>query len=108
MRIEEVAGQAIGLVPALSRLRMLRCWAGTTDMTCDGAPIIDETPVANLHINGGWCYGGFKAICGSGWVFADQLATGRVHDLARPFSLDRFATGAMQDEAAVGPMPNHR
>jgi sarcosine oxidase subunit beta len=108
MRIEEVAGQAIGLVPALSKLRMLRCWAGTTDMTCDGAPIIDETPVANLHINGGWCYGGFKATCGSGWVFADQLATGRVHDLARPFSLDRFATGAVQDEAAVGPMPQAR
>jgi sarcosine oxidase subunit beta len=77
-------------------------------MSFDGAPIIGETPVKNLFLNGGWCYGGFKATCGSGWVFADQLATGRVHELARPFSLDRFATGAVQDEAAVGPMPNHR
>jgi len=107
-RIEEVAGQAIGLVPALSKLRMLRCWSGITDMTCDGAPIIDATPIAGLHINGGWCYGGFKATPGSGWVFAEQLASGRVHPLAAPFRLDRFTTGAMHDEAAAGPMPQHR
>ncbi len=108
MRIEEVAGQAIGLVPALSKLRMLRGWAGTTDMTCDGSPIFDETPVTNLHINGGWCYGGFKATPGSGWLFAEQLATGRVADLARPFGLGRFASGATVDEAGSGPMPHHR
>ena len=108
MRIEAVAGQAIGLVPALSKLRMLRCWSGTTDMTCDGGPIIDETPVAGLHINGGWCYGGFKATPGSGWLFAQQLLSGAVHPVARPFSLGRFASGAVHDEAAVGPMPQHR
>jgi sarcosine oxidase subunit beta len=108
MRIEEVAAQAIALVPALSRLRMLRSWAGTTDMSFDGSPIIGTTPVEALYLNAGWCYGGFKACPGSGWLYAHTLAKGAPHPIAAPFSLERFATGALIDEAGVGPMPHHR
>ena len=100
--------QAIALVPALSRLRMVRTWAGVTDMSFDGSPIIGETPVPNLYLNGGWCYGGFKATPASGWTFAHTLATGRPHSLNAPFTLDRFQRGATIDENGVGPMPNHR
>jgi sarcosine oxidase subunit beta len=107
-RIEDVAAQAIGLVPALSRLRMLRGWAGTTDMSFDGSPIIDATPVEGLYLNGGWCYGGFKATPGSGRLYAHHLATGSAHEIAAPFSLDRFARGATIDEAGVGPAPQAR
>jgi sarcosine oxidase subunit beta len=108
LRLEEVAAQAIGLVPALSRLRMLRTWAGTTDMSFDGSPIIGTTPVKDLFLNGGWCYGGFKATPGSGWLYAHTLATGAPHPINAPFSLDRFERGATIDEAGVGPMPHHR
>jgi heterotetrameric sarcosine oxidase beta subunit len=108
MRLEEVAAQAIGLVPALSRLRMLRSWAGTTDMSFDGSPIIGPTPVKDLFLNAGWCYGGFKATPGSGWLYAHMLAGGAPHPIAEPFSLDRFERGAVIDEAGVGPMPHHR
>ena len=108
MRIEDVAAQAIGLVPALSRLRMLRSWAGTTDMSFDGSPIIGTTPVDDLYLNAGWCYGGFKATPGSGWLYAHTLATGAPHPVNAPFSLDRFERGATIDEAGVGPMPHHR
>ena len=100
--------QAIALVPALSRLRMLRTWGGVTDMSFDGSPIIGTTPVNNLFLNGGWCYGGFKATPASGWTFAHTLATGAPHALNAPFALDRFARGATIDETGVGPMPNHR
>ena len=100
--------QAIALVPALSRLRMVRTWAGVTDMSFDGSPIIGETPVPNLYLNGGWCYGGFKATPASGWTYAHTLATGRPHALNAPFALDRFQRGATIDENGVGPMPNHR
>ena len=100
--------QAIALVPALSRLRMVRTWAGVTDMSFDGSPIIGETPVANLFLNGGWCYGGFKATPASGWTYAHTLATGKPHILNEPFALDRFQRGATIDENGVGPMPNHR
>ncbi|MFC0590687.1 sarcosine oxidase subunit beta family protein [Novosphingobium aquiterrae] len=100
--------QAIALVPALSRLRMLRTWAGVTDMSFDGSPIIGTTPVPNLFINGGWCYGGYKATPASGWTYAHTLATGAPHALNAPFDLDRFRRGDTIDENGVGPMPNHR
>jgi heterotetrameric sarcosine oxidase beta subunit len=107
-RLEKAAAEAIALVPALSRLRMVRCWSGTTDMSFDGSPIISALPVDGLYLNGGWCYGGFKATPGSGYAYAQLLATGTPHSLAAPFSLDRFATGATIDEAGVGPMPQLR
>ena len=107
-RLEEVASQAIALVPALSRLRMLRSWAGTTDMSFDGSPIIGPTPIGELYVNAGWCYGGFKATPASGWLYAHTLATGAPHPINAPFGLDRFERGATIDEAGVGPMPHHR
>ena len=108
MTIEGAVQQGLALFPSLSRLRMLRSWAGVTDMTFDGAPIIGTTPRDNLYINGGWCYGGFKATPGSGWLFADTLANQRPHDLVAPFSLDRFERGSPVDETGAGPFPNHR
>lgn len=108
MITERAIAQAIAIVPALSRLRMLRTWSGVTDMSCDGSPIICATPVTNLYLNGGWCYGGFKATPASGWTFAHTLAAGVPHRLNAPFGLDRFERGETIDENGVGPMPNHR
>ncbi len=108
MVMEGAVAQGLALVPALSRLRMVRTWSGVTDMSCDGAPIIGETPVRNLYLNGGWCYGGFKATPASGWTYAHTLATGKPHKLNAPFSLDRFERGATIDETGTGPMPCSR
>jgi glycine/D-amino acid oxidase-like deaminating enzyme len=44
------------------------------DMSMDGSPIIDRTPVGGLYLNAGWCYGGFKATPASGWCFAHTIA----------------------------------
>jgi methylglutamate dehydrogenase subunit A len=106
--MEGAIAQGLALVPALSRLRMVRTWSGVTDMSFDGSPIIGETPVKNLYLNGGWCYGGFKATPASGWTYAHTLATGKPHALNAPFALDRFMTGATIDETGSGPMPNSR
>ena len=108
MVMEAAVAQGLALVPALSRLRMVRTWSGVTDMSFDGAPIIGETPVRNLFLNGGWCYGGFKATPASGWTYAHTLATGTPHALNAPFALDRFERGATIDETGSGPMPNSR
>jgi methylglutamate dehydrogenase subunit A len=108
MIMEGAIAQGLALVPALSRLRMVRTWSGVTDMSFDGSPIIGETPVRNLYLNGGWCYGGFKATPASGWTYAHTLATGAPHALNAPFGLDRFMTGATIDETGTGPMPNSR
>jgi heterotetrameric sarcosine oxidase beta subunit len=108
MVMEGAIAQGLALVPALSRLRMVRTWSGVTDMSFDGAPIIGETPVRNLYLNGGWCYGGFKATPASGWTYAHTLATGSPHALNAPFALERFMRGATIDETGTGPMPNSR
>ena len=49
------------MVPAVTKARLLRSWGGIMDMTPDGSPIIDHTPIEGLYLNAGWCYGGFKA-----------------------------------------------
>jgi heterotetrameric sarcosine oxidase beta subunit len=103
--IEEVASAGIAMLPCLSRLRLVRHWAGVMDMTMDGSPIIAKTPLGGLYLNGGWCYGGFKATPGSGWVFAHTIANDAPHPLNQAFSLERFATGALIDENGAGPTP---
>jgi len=37
---------------------------------------------------------------------ADNIATGRAHDIAAPFALQRFHTGALIDEAAASGIPH--
>ena len=75
------------------------------DMSMDGSPIITTTDIDGFFINGGWCYGGFKATPGSGWVYAHTIANDEPHDLNARFTLKRFETGAMIDEGGVGPTP---
>jgi heterotetrameric sarcosine oxidase beta subunit len=103
--IEHVAAGAVTVMPAIGRLRILRHWAGIMDMTMDGTPIIARTPIEGLYVNGGWCYGGFKATPGSGWVFAHTIAQDRPHALNEPFNLERFDRGYTIDERGVGPYP---
>jgi sarcosine oxidase subunit beta len=89
------------LFPTFRRLRMLRNWGGIVDVTPDRSPIIGLTPVPGLFVNCGWGTGGFKATPGSGHVFAATMARGEPHPIAAPFSLERFRTGALIDEAAA-------
>ncbi|TIU63035.1 MAG: FAD-dependent oxidoreductase, partial [Mesorhizobium sp.] len=101
--VREVAEAAVALMPCISRLRILRHWGGVMDMTPDASPIICPTPVDGLYLNGGWCYGGFKATPASGWCFAHTIATGKAHPLSAGYALDRFRTGRTIDEFGVGP-----
>jgi sarcosine oxidase subunit beta len=85
---------------------MLRQWGGLMDMSMDGSPIIDKTPVDGLYLNCGWCYGGFKATPASGWCFAHLIAKNEPEPVASLLRLDRTATGALIDEKGAGPQPN--
>ncbi len=105
-RIERVVQAAVSLFPFISRLRLMRTWGGIMDMTMDGSPIIGKLPVQGLFLNGGWCYGGFKATPGSGWCFAWTLAKGEPHALNAEFTLDRFQRGYVIDERGAGATPN--
>ncbi|MFN8829261.1 MAG: sarcosine oxidase subunit beta family protein [Labrys sp. (in: a-proteobacteria)] len=89
------------LFPMFRRVRMLRNWGGIVDVTPDRSPILSKTPVPGLFVNCGWGTGGFKATPGSGHVFAHTVATGEPHPIAAPFTMDRFKTGRLIDEAAA-------
>lgn len=104
--IEDVMEAAMGLWPALGRVRLLRHWGGLVDMSMDGSPIIDRTPVQGLYLNAGWCYGGFKATPASGLCFAHLIAKDEPHPVAAAYRLDRFASGRLIDERGVGAHPN--
>ena len=89
------------LFPNVRRLRMLRNWGGIVDVTPDRSPIVGKTPVPGLFVNCGWGTGGFKATPGSGHVFAHTMATGEPHKINAGFTIERFRTGRLIDEAAA-------
>jgi sarcosine oxidase, subunit beta len=91
----------VEMFPITSRLRMLRNWGGIVDTTPDRSPILSKTSVPGLFVNCGWGTGGFKATPGSGHVFADLVAKGEPNAIAAPFSIDRFRTGALVNEATA-------
>ncbi|MFK5977391.1 MAG: sarcosine oxidase subunit beta family protein [Rhizobiaceae bacterium] len=104
--VEHTLACAKALMPCLSRLRLLRQWAGVMDMSMDGSPFITKTPVDGLYLNGGWCYGGFKATPASGWCYAWTIAKDEPHEDNIEFTLDRFDRGYQIDEKGVGAFPN--
>lgn len=99
--IEETVRALIETFPIISRLRMMRQWAGIVDMTGDRSPIISTTPLGNCFINCGWGTGGFKAIPGSGWAMAELIANGAPGPLAAEFGLHRFREGRFIDESVA-------
>ena len=89
------------MYPIFSRMKMLRSWGGIVDVTPDRSPILAKTPVKGLYVNCGWGTGGFKATPGSGHVFAHTIAKDEPHPINAGFTLERFRTGRLIDEAAA-------
>jgi methylglutamate dehydrogenase subunit A len=103
--IEHVWSAGLAMMPSLSRLRVLRQWAGIMDMSFDGSPFICRTPIDGLTLTAGWCYGGFKATPASGWCHAWTIARNEPHELNAAFTLDRLRAGKILDERGSGPFP---
>ena len=104
--VEHVCEAGMAMVPMIGRARVLRSWGGIMDMSMDGSPIIDKTPVDGLYLNCGWCYGGFKATPASGMCFAHLIARDAPHPVATELRLDRFETGRVIDETGRGAQPS--
>lgn len=98
--IEETVRALIETFPMISRLKMLRQWGGIVDITGDRSPILSKTPVEGMFMNCGWGTGGFKAIPGSGWGFAELMAKGH-SPLTAEFGMERFREGRFIDESVA-------
>ncbi|MEJ2120130.1 MAG: FAD-dependent oxidoreductase [Alphaproteobacteria bacterium] len=94
---ESLTGDILELFPCLASVKLMRQWAGMTDMTPDFSPVMGKTPVENFYIDAGWGTWGFKATPVCGKRMAETVATGEVPDILTPFRLSRF-----QEMAQVG------
>jgi len=99
--VEHTVSAICEMFPVFTRLRMLRHWGGTVDVTPDRSPIIAKTPVPGLYLNGGWGTGGFKATPGAAHLLAWTVAKDEPHPINAPYTLERFRTGRLIDEAAA-------
>ena len=96
--IEHQLAAAVELFPVFAHAQLLRTWGGIVDVCPDASPILGPSGIEGLFLNCGWGTGGFKATPGSGWAYAETIASGEASELARSFSLERFTTGALIDE----------
>jgi sarcosine oxidase subunit beta len=102
---ETLFAEMIELFPFLHNVRMMRQWAGLSDITPDFSPVMGVTPLRNFYIDAGWGTWGFKATPVSGWTMAECVATGEQPELIEAFRLDRFERFALVGErgaASVG------
>ena len=99
--LEDNVSSLLELFPAFSRLRLMRQWAGTVDISPDTTPIMGKTPVRHLYVNGGWGTGGYKAIPAGGDTMAHTIVHDEPHSLIAAFGLERFERGALIDEGAA-------
>lgn len=102
---EELAGHVLELMPGISKMRLLRQWAGLCDMTPDYSPVMGTTPVDGFYVDVGWGTYGFKAGPVSGEAMAEAIATRETPKIIAPFALSRFTSGELVGEkgaAAVG------
>jgi sarcosine oxidase, subunit beta len=95
---EHLAAGAVHLFPFLQGVKLLRQWAGITDMTPDYSPIMGASPLANLWLDCGWGTWGFKATAVAGKRMAETIAEGRAPDVLKPFALERFETFRLLNE----------
>jgi sarcosine oxidase subunit beta len=103
--IEGLAADVLALMPGLSKMRLLRQWAGLCDMTPDYSPIMGATDVDGFLVDIGWGTYGFKAGPVSGEQMAQLIATGGAPALIEPFDIRRFLAGRLVGEkgaASVG------
>ena len=95
---ESLIGHTLDLFPFLGEVRLLRQWAGVTDMTPDYSPILGASPLKNYWLDAGWGTWGFKATPVAGKRMAEAVATGKLPAILEPFRLDRFQSFDLVNE----------
>ena len=87
---ERLIADILELFPCFAQVKLMRQWAGMSDMTPDFSPIMGKTPLENYLIDAGWGTWGFKATPVCGKRMAELIATGSTPEVLQPFTLNRF------------------
>jgi sarcosine oxidase subunit beta len=99
--LQDLTRHTLELFPQLEHARLLRSWAGLSDLTPDYSPILGKTEVDNFHVSAGWGTYGFKASPIVGKTLAELIHTGRTPELIAPFALERFYEDKLVSELAA-------
>jgi sarcosine oxidase subunit beta len=87
--LTEMPRRMVRLVPALKKLKVIRQWAGSYEMTPDGNPIVDRTPIEGFYISSGMCGHGFMFGPALGKFMAEMVTVGKSSIPLADFALNR-------------------
>jgi len=87
--ITEMPRRMVRLVPRLARVKVLRQWAGSYEMSPDGNPLCGPTPVRGFYVSSGMSGHGFMFGPALGRLMAEQMDEGRSAIPLDDFRLDR-------------------
>jgi len=92
--LPSMARRMTRLIPRLSRLSVLRHWAGMYTMTPDGNPIVDQSKIEDLYIAAGMSGHGFMFGPAIGKYLSHFMLHGVWQKDFGEFAIDRQFTGA--------------
>ncbi|HTY07820.1 MAG TPA: FAD-binding oxidoreductase [Candidatus Edwardsbacteria bacterium] len=87
--LHEMPRRMLKLVPALAPVKVIRQWAGSYEMTPDGNPLMDQTPLAGFYVLGGMCGHGFMLGPAMGEAMAAFVRSGAKRTPYPEFALQR-------------------
>ncbi|MGC9148706.1 MAG: NAD(P)/FAD-dependent oxidoreductase [Sulfolobales archaeon] len=84
-------------------IRIMRLWSGFYDMTPDSSHVIGRSRdwPEGLYVAGGFSGHGFMFGPYTGKVLAEYVVTGKMPEIAEPFTPERFKTGRLIHETFV-------
>jgi sarcosine oxidase subunit beta len=93
--VQDMAGKFIRLFPGLTKVNLMRQWAGVVDMAPDASPVLGPVnEVEGFVLDCGWVYG-FMGAPAAGMLLADYILTGKIPRDIHPFELKRFEEGQL-------------
>lgn len=89
--VAPVLGRGCAILPALREMRIARIWGGLLDMTPDGLPVIEATPVTGFIVAAGFSGHGFCLGPVTGEILCELATRGAASLPLEPFRLARLA-----------------
>lgn len=89
--VAPVLERGCAILPALRAMRIARLWGGLLDMTPDGLPVIEVTPVTGFIVAAGFSGHGFCLGPVTGQMLCELATRGAASLPLEPFRLARFA-----------------
>lgn len=81
-------------LPAIEELSIAELWTGFRPTSRDDAPILGPTPIEGLFVATGHHRGGILLTPITALAVSDAILCGRVPEIIREFTIDRFAAAA--------------